>query len=44
MKREYRDFARDILTETELSISFIQGMTFEDFKHDDKTSYAATIG
>ena len=40
MKREYRDFARDMLTETELSISFIQGMTFEDFKRDYKTSYA----
>lgn len=40
MKREYRDFAKDILIETERALEFVKGMTFEEFRHDYKTAYA----
>ena len=40
MKREYRDFATDILAETERILEFVQGMTFDEFRQDYKTSYA----
>ena len=40
MKREYRDFIKDILTETERAIEFISGMTFDEFRQDYKTAYA----
>lgn len=40
MKREYRDFVKDILTETERALEFVKGMTFEEFREDYKTAYA----
>lgn len=40
MKREYRDFAADILTETERVVEFVHGMTFDEFRQDYKTTYA----
>ena len=40
MKRDYRDFATDILAETERILEFVNGMTFDEFRRDYKTSYA----
>ena len=40
MKRDYRDYAEDILTETERILEFVKGMTFEEFRQDYKTAYA----
>ena len=40
MKREYRDFAEDMLTETERILEFVHGMTIDEFRQDYKTTYA----
>ena len=36
MKREYRDFAEDMLTETERILEFVHGMIIEEFRQDYK--------
>ena len=40
MKRDYRDFAEDMLMETERILEFVHGMTFDEFRQDYKTTYA----
>jgi uncharacterized protein with HEPN domain len=38
MKRVYEDYLRDMLENAEKALSFVNGMTFEEFKTDDKRS------
>jgi len=38
--REYLDYVRDMLDNAEKAISFMEGMTFEQFTKDEKTVYA----
>lgn len=40
MKRDYRLFLKDIINAMEAIESFIEGMEFDDFIKDDKTSSA----
>lgn len=39
-KRTYLDYLNDIVTEIALVLKFIKGMTFDDFKGDEKTIHA----
>ncbi|KKK82916.1 hypothetical protein LCGC14_2798630, partial [marine sediment metagenome] len=39
-KREYRDYLNDISESIDDALSFVEGMTFKDFKKDKKTIYA----
>lgn len=38
--RAYQDYLEDILDSVEKVSRFVQGMTYEQFANDDKTSYA----
>jgi len=40
MKKEYRDYIEDILSSILKIEQFIDELTFEDFKNDDKTVFA----
>ena len=40
MAREYSDYIEDILTAIGKVESFVKGLSFEDFKKDEKTVYA----
>ena len=40
MAREYSDYVEDILSAMDKASSFIKGISFEDFKSDDKTIFA----
>lgn len=40
MTRDLRDYVKDILDAAGKSVDFVEGMTFEEFSHDDKTVYA----
>ena len=40
MKREYRDYVRDILEAINKAEEFVSGMKFQDFEKDDKTLFA----
>lgn len=42
MKREYNLFLTDILENIEIIFSFTKGLSFENFKKDEKTIYAVT--
>lgn len=37
MKREYKDYIKDIIEAMESIKKFTSGLTFEDFKEDDRT-------
>ncbi len=40
MAREYSDYIEDILSAMDKTSSFIKGISYEDFKSDDKTIFA----
>ncbi len=40
MKKEYRDYIEDILNSILKIEQFVDGLTFEDFKSDDKSIFA----
>jgi uncharacterized protein with HEPN domain len=40
MKREYEDYLRDMLENTEKALSFVKGLDYEGFRKDDKAVYA----
>lgn len=40
MKREIRDYLKDIIEAMDNAISFVNGMEYEDFVRDLKTAYA----
>lgn len=40
MKRSYKDYIMDMIEAIEKIENFSQGMRFEDFERDDKTSFA----
>jgi uncharacterized protein with HEPN domain len=40
MKKEYRDYLDDIINAMTKAEQFIGSMTFEDFKEDEKTTFA----
>ena len=40
MKKEYRDYIEDILNSILKIEQFVEGLTFEDFKSDDKSVFA----
>jgi len=40
MKRDFRDYIRDIIDAMDKAISFVQGMSYEEFVRDDKTLFA----
>ncbi len=40
MTREYSDYIEDIIDAMDKASSFINGISFEDFKSDDKTIFA----
>jgi uncharacterized protein with HEPN domain len=40
MKKEYRDYLDDIINAMTKAEQFIENMTFEDFKEDEKTAFA----
>lgn len=42
VKRDIRDYLNDILTHIALAEKFVEGMSFETFKTDDKTILALT--
>lgn len=42
VKRDIRDYLKDILVHIDLAQEFVQGMTFQDFKGDNKTVLAVT--
>jgi len=42
-ERVYIDYLRDILKALEKGAQFIEGMSFEQFKEDDKTTFAVCI-
>lgn len=39
-KRKYSDYLNDILDSINKGLSFIDGMTYEDFMEDEKTQFA----
>ena len=39
-KRVYSDYLRDILEASQKAMQFVEGMSYETFKSDDKTQYA----
>lgn len=41
MTREFLDYIEDMLASMDKAENFIEGMTYDDFLGDDKTSYAA---
>jgi uncharacterized protein with HEPN domain len=40
MKREYEDYLRDMVENTEKALSFVRGMDYDEFCVDDKAVYA----
>lgn len=38
--REYMDYLRDMLDNAQKALSFVNGMNFDEFSADDKTTYA----
>lgn len=42
VKRDIRDYLNDILIHIDLAQSFIEGMSFDEFRNDDKTILALT--
>ena len=42
VKRDIRDYLNDILTHIDLAEAFVEGMTFAEFRRDDKTILALT--
>ena len=40
MKREYQDYLRDMLLNSEKALAFVKGMDYEEFSEDEKSSYA----
>jgi uncharacterized protein with HEPN domain len=40
MKREYEDYLRDMVENTEKALSFVRGMNYDEFCVDDKAVYA----
>ena len=43
MKREYEDYLRDMLENSEKALSFVQGLDYDGFCKDDKAMYDAVI-
>lgn len=39
-KRDIRDYLQDILTHIAIAERFVEGMTFDEFEQDEKTTYA----
>lgn len=42
VRRDIRDYLNDILTHIDFAFSFVEGITFDEFKNDDKTIFALT--
>ncbi|MEO7841752.1 MAG: DUF86 domain-containing protein [Anaerolineales bacterium] len=40
MKREYEDYLRDMLENSEKALSFVEGLDYEGFRKDNKAIYA----
>jgi len=40
LTREFLDYLEDVLTSMDKAENFVQGMSYDDFLTDDKTSYA----
>jgi uncharacterized protein with HEPN domain len=40
MKRVHDDYLRDMLENAEKALSFVDGMTYDEFEKDDKAMYA----
>ena len=40
MKREYKDYLRDMLENAEKALTFVQGLDYDGFCKDDKALYA----
>ena len=40
MKREYRDYIKDIIDAMNKAMKFVEGMDFDEFIHDEKTIFA----
>jgi uncharacterized protein with HEPN domain len=40
MKRIHDDYLRDMLENAEKALSFVEGMSYNDFETDDKAVYA----
>jgi len=40
MRREYEDYLRDMLENSEKALSFVEGLDYEGFRKDDKAMYA----
>jgi uncharacterized protein with HEPN domain len=40
MKREIGDYIQDIIDSLDKLMKFVEGMSYDDFEHDDKTVFA----
>ncbi|MGC9424043.1 HepT-like ribonuclease domain-containing protein [Vibrio sp.] len=40
MKREIGDYIQDIIDSLDKIMKFVEGMSYDDFEHDDKTVFA----
>jgi uncharacterized protein with HEPN domain len=40
MKRVHDDYLRDMLENAEKALSFVNGMSYDEFEKDDKATYA----